>query len=68
MLVSLTVCWCICMQVLHVSVKLILFRQSSSLWSWLGFAATSVIYVACYASLAGMAGAIPSLCRGQSLL
>ncbi|CAL5227742.1 g10758 [Coccomyxa viridis] len=41
--------------VLHVSVKLILFRQSSSLWSWIGFAATSVIYVLCYASLAGMA-------------
>ncbi len=47
-----------------MSVKLILFRQSSSLWSWIGFAATSVIYVLCYASLAGMAGATPLACNG----
>ena len=26
------------------------------MWSWLGFAATSLIYVVCYSSLAGMAG------------
>ena len=44
------------LQVVHVTVKLILQRQSSSLWSWAGFAATSAIYIVCYASLAGMAG------------
>ena len=54
-----------CMQVLHVSVKLILYRQSSSMWSWLGFAATSVIYIVCYFSLAGMAGVTPSPSTGM---
>lgn len=48
------------LQVIHVSVKLILYRQSSSLWSWLGFAASSLLYILCYASLAGMAGVCPS--------
>lgn len=41
--------------VLHVSLKLILFRQSSTPQSWLGFGLTSLIYVVCYSGIASMA-------------
>lgn len=58
---------CPCLQVLHVGVKLILFRQSASLWSLLGFGATSLIYIVCYASLAGMAGVDLTICPNMSL-
>ncbi|EIE24030.1 DUF788-domain-containing protein [Coccomyxa subellipsoidea C-169] len=41
--------------VLHVTLKLILFRQSRTLQSWLGFGLTSLIYVVCYSGIASMA-------------
>ena len=50
-----------------MGVKLILFRQSASLWSLLGFGATSLIYIVCYASLAGMAGVDLTPCTNISL-
>ena len=50
-----------------MTVKLILYRQSSSLWSWLGFAATSAIYIVCYISLAGMAGVPHLSCHAVSI-
>lgn len=51
------------LQVLHVTIKLILFRQSSTLQSWLGFGLTSLIYVVCYSGIASMAGIAPTPLR-----
>ena len=50
-----------------MGVKLILFRQSASLWSLLGLGATSLIYIVCYASLAGVAGVDLTICPNMSL-
>ena len=46
------------LQVLHVAVKLLLFRETRTWLSFLGLGFTSLIYVVCYTGLAAMAGAL----------
>lgn len=44
------------LQVLHVGVKLILFRETRTWTSYLGLGVTSLIYVVCYSGIATLAG------------
>lgn len=55
-------------QILHVAVRLVLFRSSVGKWSIMGFLVTALIELVCYRALAQIAGGNAMLPRHLQVL